>query len=184
MAKSSLGDRWIEEELTDQDTDYRMNRESSILRWWHIPERRNVVVTIERVTKAKDKKVGKRQYALRFKGARLPYLTNATAEKTLARLFGNAPRSWVGGRITLYRTTTEYNGETVQCIRIRPQAPKADAREQLPDEKAAAPADAHMPEHDDEADELRARAAQARPNANDVAAAHGAGGGGEDWPSD
>lgn len=170
---SELGDRWDERPLSAEETDYRMLRESSILRWWNIPARKDVTVTIERISVAKDKKVGKQQLVLRFRGAKLPYLTNATANKTLATLYGNKPASWVGKRITLYRTTTDFGGQTVDCIRIRPRKPGDKQHDQLPDESAAAPIDetnadrsapgAHRALSDTELDAARDRAAAAQP---------------------
>lgn len=50
---------------------------------------------------------------------------NKTNGKTVARLYGTDARLWEGKRITLYPTTTQLGGETVECIRIRPVAPDA-----------------------------------------------------------
>lgn len=138
MAKG-LTDRWVVSELTPEENDYRMAAESSILRWWHIPANKNATVTIVKVQKAKDKKVGKTQYVLWLKGKELPYLTNATANKTLGRLYTKDPHGWVGKRITLYRTETEMNGEIVPCLRIRPQVPGAKVEDTPIDETAKAP---------------------------------------------
>ena len=49
---------------------------------------------------------------------------NKTNAKTVATLYGNSVSGWVGKRITLYPTTTRAFGQTVDCIRIRPQVPK------------------------------------------------------------
>lgn len=136
---SKLSDRWVVSDLTPEENDYRMASESSILRWWHIPDGKTATVTIVKVQKAKDKKVGKTQYVLWLKGKELPYLTNATANKTLARLYTKDPHAWVGKRIALYRTETEMNGETVPCIRIRPQIPGAKVEDTHIDESAKPP---------------------------------------------
>jgi hypothetical protein len=138
MAK--LNDRWIVSELTPEENDYRMASESSILRWWHIPAGKNVTVTIVKIQKAKDKKIGKSQLVFWLKGKELPYLTNATALKACARLFASTnPHEWVGRRFTLYRTKTEMNGEEVPCLRIRPQLPGTKIEDTPIDESAKPP---------------------------------------------
>lgn len=52
---------------------------------------------------------------------------NKTNAKTIAALYGNLTEKWVGKRICLYPTTTAAFGATVECIRIRPQAPTGKA---------------------------------------------------------
>lgn len=68
---------------------------------------------------------------------------NSTNCKTIAKLIGsNDPGEWVGKRITLYPTTTEMAGETVDCIRVRPRLPPqkpATGGQQQP--KSPAPAE-------------------------------------------
>src|SRR5688572_24665427 len=50
---------------------------------------------------------------------------NKSNGKTIARLYGTDATKWEGKQITLYPTTTEFGGETVECIRIRPVVPGA-----------------------------------------------------------
>jgi hypothetical protein len=54
-----------------------------------------------------------------------PLALNSTNAKTIAALYGNDTDGWTGKRITLYTTTTEMNGEVIECIRIKPRAPEA-----------------------------------------------------------
>lgn len=50
-------------------------------------------------------------------------ITNA---RTIAQLYGSfEAEKWIGKWITLYPTTTTFGSATVDCIRIRPVAPKA-----------------------------------------------------------
>jgi len=49
---------------------------------------------------------------------------NKTNARTIAGLYGNDTRAWVGKRITLFATTTTFGRETVECIRIRPELPR------------------------------------------------------------
>lgn len=47
-----------------------------------------------------------------------------TNSKTIAAIYGNDTDAWVGKLITMFPTTTTFGSDTVDCIRIRPQAPK------------------------------------------------------------
>ncbi len=124
------------EERPDAD-DYRAYFDSNCLRVWHLHGKPLTVrivdvtaITGEMFTNGKGQIV--RQPKLTLKGRDgvlpLPLLLNKTNAKTIARLYGKAPRGWIGHLITLYCTTTERNGETVDCIRIRPEEPKAERR--------------------------------------------------------
>jgi hypothetical protein len=57
-----------------------------------------------------------------------PFILNATNSKTIAKLYGVYIEDWAGKKITLYATTTRMGGETVECLRIRPQV--AERRKQ------------------------------------------------------
>ena len=59
-----------------------------------------------------------------FEGKEKPLALNSTNAKTIATLYGNYVEKWIGNWITLYPSTTEMAGETMECIRIRPVAPK------------------------------------------------------------
>lgn len=61
-----------------------------------------------------------------FEGKEKGLALNATNAKTIARLYGNMTEDWIGKWITLFPTTTEMAGDRVDCIRIRPTAPRAD----------------------------------------------------------
>jgi hypothetical protein len=49
---------------------------------------------------------------------------NKTNAKTIAKLLGTETDDWLGQRITLFGTTCQAFGETVECIRVRPQRPR------------------------------------------------------------
>lgn len=53
---------------------------------------------------------------------------NKTNGKTVAKLYGTDTDKWIGKRVTLYPTTTDFGGETVDCIRIKPTVPKSSAQ--------------------------------------------------------
>jgi hypothetical protein len=48
---------------------------------------------------------------------------NKTNGRTIATLYGSDTDGWLGKRVTLYATTTEFGSETVECVRVRPRAP-------------------------------------------------------------
>ena len=50
-----------------------------------------------------------------------PFILNATNSKSIAKLYGVYIEDWAGQKITLYATTTRMGGETVECLRVRPQ---------------------------------------------------------------
>lgn len=59
-----------------------------------------------------------------FEGVDLPLAANVTNCKMIAKLLGTAViEEWVGRWITLYPTTTTMDGETYECIRVRPKLP-------------------------------------------------------------
>ncbi len=62
----------------------------------------------------------------------LPFELNPTNRKTISQLYGTKPSAWVGKLITLYPTTTEMAGQTVDCIRVRPTVPGAEAKTAKP----------------------------------------------------
>jgi len=61
---------------------------------------------------------------LRFRGTKLPFAISKTDTNTLVGLYGSKPAGLVGKLVTLYPTTTQLSGKTVDCIRIRPTIPK------------------------------------------------------------
>lgn len=54
----------------------------------------------------------------------LPMVCNSTNAKVIAKLYTSYPAAWIGKKIQLYPTTTKFGGEIVECIRVRPTAPK------------------------------------------------------------
>lgn len=86
-----------------------------------------------------------------------PLALNATNSKAIAKLYGNEIEEWIGKRITIYPTVTEMNGESVECIRVRPRVPAEKAKAQeFPGWKPpnSVPADAPIdrPDHSDAGD--------------------------------
>lgn len=112
---------------------------------------RDVTVTIAKVTggtlTGKGGKSNKKPVVF-FQGKEKGLALNITNARTIAAMYGNSFRSedWIGKRITLYATTTQFGSDTVECIRIRPSIPKAGKDTQLPD----APPPERVPGSDDD----------------------------------
>ena len=63
---------------------------------------------------------GTRKPVLYFSKAKKGLVLNVTNSKKIASVLGTAETDeWVGQVVTLYRSETEYAGETVDCIRVR-----------------------------------------------------------------
>lgn len=63
---------------------------------------------------------GSRKPVVYFRGGKKGLVLNVTNSKKIAQLIGTAETDeWVDRAVTLYRSETEYAGETVDCIRVR-----------------------------------------------------------------
>ena len=120
--------------------DYRTMFDDRWLRAWHL-DNQDLTVTIERVEAGvienEKEKTSKKVPVLFFKGLHKPLGLNKTNGKTVAGMYGKDTVRWIGKRLTLYATTTEMNGETKDCIRIRPEVPaddEVDLMQKRPDE--------------------------------------------------
>lgn len=100
-------------------------------------EGRDVTVTIENVklgelvgTSGKKSK----KPVVYFKGSEKGLALCVTNGRTIAAMYGNKTEDWVGKRITMFPTHTQFGGQTVECIRIRPIVPAAKTKDQAPAE--------------------------------------------------
>ena len=91
----------------------------------------DMVVTIksagaEVITGANGKK--EQCLVLHFHENILNMVCNRTNAKTITKVLGTPyPEQWKGKKITLFPTTTKFGGEMMECIRVRPTAPKQAA---------------------------------------------------------
>lgn len=54
-----------------------------------------------------------------------PFIVNRTNSKTITKVCGSPYlEDWAGHAITLYADTTRLGGDIVECLRVRPYAPK------------------------------------------------------------
>lgn len=82
-------------------------------------------MTVEIVSVGREKVVvsgGKKEdhTVVKLKGQK-PLILNSTNSKSIARMYGPYIEDWAGKKITLYASTTKLAGDTVECLRIRPQ---------------------------------------------------------------
>lgn len=95
---------------------------------WSLPDGKDVTVTISEVKGGTLTGVGGRKTKkpiVYMVGTKKGLAINATNAKTIAGMYGNHVEEWAGKRITLFKTTTQFGSETMDCLRIRPQIPQA-----------------------------------------------------------
>lgn len=88
-------------------------------------------LTIQKVTAGEvmgEKGRKSKKPLVAFEGAKKKLALNRTNGKTIAAMYGTDTDKWIGKRVTLWPTTTEFGGETVECIRIRPKVPAEATR--------------------------------------------------------
>ena len=80
-----------------------------------------------------------------FEGTKKGLGLNITNARTIAGLYGSFDsEKWIGKKITLYPTQTQFGSQTMDCIRIRNVVPKGKAeriRDDVPTPEMGAPDD-------------------------------------------
>ena len=98
---------------------------------------RDITLTISRVVQGKltgtGGKTTKKPVAY-FQGKEKGLALNITNVRTIGGMYGFKVADWVGKRITIYPTTTQFGAQTCDCIRIRPTVPGAKVKDAPPDE--------------------------------------------------
>jgi hypothetical protein len=111
---------------------------------WDLPPGRDVTVTIARVEAGTLTSQGNRKTKkpiLYFEGKEKGMAINKTNGKAIAAIYGAKTEKWIGQPIAIYATTTQFGSEVVECIRVRPTAPKRNGKAAAPEQAvAAAPA--------------------------------------------
>lgn len=103
---------------------------------------REVTVEIARVQGGQIKGDGgksSKKPICHFKGKDKPLALNVTNCKTIAAMYGNNTDNWIGKRITIYPTTTDFGGKTVDCIRVRQGIPQGNGKRQTEPDPTEAP---------------------------------------------
>jgi len=116
--------------------DYRTMFEGRYLGAWNLVDpdgnQREVTITIDHVEAQQIVGEGgktNKKPVITFQGGKwLPMVCGKTVARTIAGMYGNDTRHWVGKRITLYATTTQVGGQEKDCIRVRPMIPPANGK--------------------------------------------------------
>lgn len=94
---------------------------------------RDVTVVIDRVKAGELVGQGGRKARkpiVYFRGKEKGLALNKTNAKAVAAMYGNDTSKWAGKAITLYPTQTQFGGDTVDCIRVRPERPKTEKKDE------------------------------------------------------
>ena len=80
---------------------------------------KDITLTIK-VAEPKTYDDGDRKLVLRFHKASRTLPLNRVNARTIADMHGGDFEQWANRKITLYATTTEFRGNRVPCIRVKP----------------------------------------------------------------
>lgn len=111
---------------------WRTFLDSEVVRYVDIQDKGDITLRIKKVSKGKvvgagGKSNGKAMIA--FDGAEKPLGAGTAILSTIAQLYGNDTKDWVGKLITIYPDpTVKYGGVAVGGIRVRPVVPKDDSK--------------------------------------------------------
>ena len=109
--------------------DYRTMYDSDYIASWDL-DGDDHTLEIERVVagEVQNKDGKEKKPIVYFKGRKKGLVLNKTNGKIIAAICGSPNTDqWNGKSITLFATTTTAFGDTVECVRVRPTAPKAKA---------------------------------------------------------
>lgn len=82
---------------------------------------RDIVVTIDRVAFEAVGREKEMKAVIYFQGKQKGIVLNKTNAKKIIEITGSAiTEEWAGCQIKIYPTETEFGGETVDCIRVKP----------------------------------------------------------------
>jgi hypothetical protein len=99
--------------------------------------------------KIEDIKDGKKKPVLYFIGKEKGLTLNKTNAASISQMHGGDIEQWPGGEIEIYPTETDFQGDRVPCIRVRPPsrqaAPAQDHIAPNARTRAAEPSLAHRP---------------------------------------
>lgn len=115
--------------------DYRTMFDKEHLGAWDL-QGRDVTVTIADVKAGQLVGEGGKKAKkpiIRFEGKEKTFACNVTNAKAIAGMYGNDTTKWVGQRITLFPTVTQFGGEQKECIRVRPSKPSAGGKSDAAD---------------------------------------------------
>jgi hypothetical protein len=90
-----------------------------------------------------DMRDGESKPTLSFEGVGKRLILNKTNGSVLCELFGGDTDRWLGEAVTLFATTTDYQGRRVKCVRLR--APQKAGKKAAPQPDPLADLDEEIP---------------------------------------
>lgn len=73
-----------------------------------------------------------RKVGINFVGKQKGLMLNKTNASLISKQYGDESDNWIGQTITIYPTTTEYQGDQVDCIRVELPVPEAAGEDEVP----------------------------------------------------
>lgn len=106
---------------------------------------RDVPVVMDFVSE-EDVGDGTKKPILHFSDKKKGLVLNKINSDTISEAYGSETDEWVGQRILLFPSKTQFQGQTVDCIRVRiPLSPKVDRTTPQPEPSDAASFDSPAP---------------------------------------
>ena len=101
------------------------------------PDLRGRDVTVA-IADAKIEKLGDdRKLVIYFQGKGKGLVTNKTNASRIAMLYGDDTDGWIGKEITLYADWVDFQGKTVEAIRIKPPPQREPSQPQYSERKSS-----------------------------------------------
>lgn len=110
--------------------DYRQFMDKRFLGEWDLPEKGDLVVTIDHAERnsVKNERGTSEKLTVHFKGDYKPLIVNATNGEAISKALGSTKlEAWKGKKIALFRDKVSAFGKTTNAVRVRPFAPAAVA---------------------------------------------------------
>ena len=120
--------------------DYRLFFDANSMSAHHL-QGKSHIVTIAKWVAGKVGHGNKQQKkpTIYFKERNLPLVVNKTNGAIIAGMYGTDINGWVGKKIEIYPTTTQFGSDTKDCIRVKPKIPTGNptAAEPIETEESA-----------------------------------------------
>lgn len=94
----------------------------------------DMIVTIRDIKQEAVGRESELKPVLFFEEFKKGMIVNKTNAGRIVELYGSETSAWKGCKITLYPSETDFGGKTVECIRVRPQAPPAQGLTTAPED--------------------------------------------------
>lgn len=110
--------------------DFRKYMDKSFLGSWDIPDGSDLVLTIDRVAQdeVQNDSGKQKKLTLHFKERDYkPMICNTTNATAISQAYGSTKvEDWLDRKIAIYKATINAFGQTQECLRVRPYAPREE----------------------------------------------------------